>query len=262
MKQLTENEFEKVSPIIYMNEGPTPTFAHSVLEHFIPGCVFVDDSSFPKTILLGTNSGIYFICGVESNDEFNMSLLEFCKTKMGDGEKRFTLFSSNDKWDRLLAATLKEEIKQISRYSFTFHPEKYFYEEFNPQKEFTLQRIDEDTIRNSVYNKEYYEDYWGSVSNFLEKAFGFSVLHNETVASECTTIFRGKAFAEIDIETNTEYRGMGLARSVAHAFIDHCLKNKIVPCWDCTVSNLPSMKLAEKLGFGNPRKYSIFVKNS
>ncbi|MDQ0220661.1 GNAT family N-acetyltransferase [Peribacillus cavernae] len=79
--------------------------------------------------------------------------------------------------------------------------------------------------------------------------------------SECTSIFSSKQFAEIDIATHKDYRGQGLASVIAKAFIGYSLENKIVPTWDCDVSNKPSIKLAEKLGFVNPVEYSIFVKS-
>ncbi|MCK1992103.1 GNAT family N-acetyltransferase [Peribacillus muralis] len=262
MQELDEGEFEKLVPSLYKSVDPIPTFAFAVLEQFMPGFVFVDESHSPKTIGVGTNSGLYFVGGDHENDEFNKQFLRFCRSKLKEG-KRFTLFSGNGKWDELISGCFKEELKQGSRYSFSFQPEGYDVEAIHLQESYTLSRLDEATIRNSSeFNINYYERFWGSAVDFLDKGFGYSVVHDETVvASECTSIFRGKVYAEIDIYTKADYRGMGLAQKAAQAFIEQCLKHKMLPRWDCNVENLASMKLAGRLGFSEPSIYSIFVKN-
>lgn len=109
------------------------------------------------------------------------------------------------------------------------------------------------------YIPGYYEAYWGSIGNYEEKGFGYAILHDAKVISECTSIFASEQFAEIDIATHNDYRGQGLAKIIAKIFINHSLKNNIIPRWDCDISNTTSIKLAKKLGFTNPIKYSIFT---
>ena len=53
--------------------------------------------------------------------------------------------------------------------------------------------------------------------------------------------------------TDPNYRGQGLASSIAEAFIDHCLVNQLKPCWDCDISNTGSIHLGTKLGFTTPQ---------
>ncbi|MNO14222.1 GNAT acetyltransferase [compost metagenome] len=127
---------------------------------------------------------------------------------------------------------------------------------------FILGRITADSIDLSrTLNRAYYEEYWGSVSSFLKNGIGYCVLYENEVVSECTSIFRSAHYAEIDIETSSGFRGQGLGIGAARAFIDECMVKGITPCWDCDVSNEASIKLARKLGFGDPHEYSIFVKH-
>ncbi|MGE7879093.1 GNAT family N-acetyltransferase [Peribacillus muralis] len=262
MQELEKNEFERLLPNLYKRKDTAPTFVFAVLERFIPGFVFADDLNSPKTFFVGTDSGLYFVGGPISNVAFNKHFLKFCSSKLKEG-RRFTLFSGSGGWDGLISDCFKKELKQSSRYSFTFHPEEYGVEEVHLQESFTVSRLDEATIRSShEFNLEYYERFWGSLGHFLDKGFGYSVTNGETaLAGECTSIFRGKVYAEIDIYVDAEYRGMGVAKKAAQAFIDHCLKNGMIPCWDCDVENLASRKLADRLGFREPNSYSIFVKN-
>lgn len=43
-------------------------------------------------------------------------------------------------------------------------------------------------VYNSRKNENsYLNEYWGSVSNFLENGFGYCILHNDIIASECVS---------------------------------------------------------------------------
>ncbi|QPA32140.1 GNAT family N-acetyltransferase [Thermaerobacillus caldiproteolyticus] len=261
MEELKDSEFKKVLPLVSNHAQTCPTFCYSVLNCIIPGVVYVDNSECPQSVLVGTKSGIYFIVGDETNNNFNHSLQAFYINKVQEKKARFTLFSSAKKWDKVINKLFEDKTIQMKRYSFAFSPNQYSFEQLQIPKEFTVTRIDENTIKNSFeFTHTYYEEYWGSVSNFLANGFGYCVLHNERVVSECTSIFVGNTIAEIDIATRKEYRGNGLASISAKAFIDHCLKNDFIPRWDCDVNNLASIKLAKKLGFDTPTEYSIFVR--
>ncbi|MGX1983907.1 GNAT acetyltransferase-like protein [Thermolongibacillus altinsuensis] len=261
MEKLKDSEYKKVLPLINDHGKTCPTFAYSVLYSMISGVVYVDNLECPKTVLIGTSSGIYYIAGDEANHHFNKAFQEFYQKK--DKKARFTLFSSTKRWDEVINKLFEDETVPMKRYSFSFNPNQYSSEQLQIPNEFNVKRIDEHTIKNSLeFNQAYYEEYWGSVSNFLANGFGYCILHNETVASECTSIFVGNAMAEIDIATNKEYRGNGFAFVTAKAFIDHCLQNGFIPRWDCDVHNLASIKLAEKLGFDHPAEYSIFVRKT
>lgn len=263
MEKLKDSEFKKVLRLVSNHAKTCPTFCYSVLNRMIPGVVYADNSKCPKSALVGTKSGIYFIVGDETNHTFNHSFQAFYIHQAQEKRARFTLFSSTAKWDATINKLLKDATVQMKRYSFAFHPNKCSLEPMQIPKEFILKRIDETTIQYSTeFNHSYYEEYWGSVANFLANGFGYCVLHNERVVSECTSIFVGDAIAEVDIATHKEYRGNGLAFITAKAFIHHCLKNNFIPRWDCDVNNLASIKLAKKLGFDHPTEYSIFVRKS
>ncbi|MBT2573090.1 GNAT family N-acetyltransferase [Bacillus sp. ISL-51] len=93
---------------------------------------------------------------------------------------------------------------------------------------------------------------------FLSHGFGLSAFYHGKPVSECTFIFTGDKRAEMDITTQAGFRGMGLARMTAKAFINHCLTCDLTPGWD--VNNMASVSLAEKLGFNEPATFSVFVK--
>ncbi len=254
------NEFEKAINLLKNKNNETyPTFAYSVLNNYITGQVYMDELN--KTVLIGTDSGIFIAGGDEMNTGLDSIFLEIFRSRKNE-KKRFTLFSPSKEWDQVINKLFENELRQMHRYSFHFNKDTYStIKKGKLPKDFIVKRIDEKIITESLeFNESYYNEYWGSVSNFLENGFGYCLLHNDTVVSECTSIFSSSQFAEIDIATKNKYRGMGLAQNVAEIFIEHCIERNLKPNWDCNVNNFASIKLAERLGFENPKEYSVFVR--
>lgn len=258
--QLREHEFLRILPIL--DHHRTPTFAYSIVHRIVPGVVYVDYPKDPKSAFLGTNSGIYYIVGEETNRKFNESFKAFFMQHVKSKHVRFTFFSSSDHWDKVIQRLLKGEFTQMTRKPFVFHPSKFRAENMRIPENFRLQKIDEEIIQRSVdFNESYYEEYWGSVSNFLSNGFGFCLLDGDgKIVSECTSIFLANGYAEIDIVTHPEYRGRGFAALTSKAFIEYCLSKGLIPRWDCDENNVSSMKLAEKLGFSYPQTYCLFIR--
>lgn len=255
---LNQNKFTDLKRTLNKNNINCPTFAYSILDGFIQGTVY-GDSEEPKTILIGTSSGIYFVAGEADNFGFNRFLFELYRKRKSD-KLRFTLFSSSEKWNCTIRNEFNHEMKQLDRFSFSYNLDRKIEEKRLLSSEYSIEKITPEFIKISLeFNEEYYTEYWGSPSNFIENGIGFCVVHNGKVISECTSIFSSQDFAEIDIVTHEDYRGKGLAAIIANTFIEHCLKNSVTPKWDCDVSNYSSIKLAEKLGFASPVEYSIFV---
>ncbi|WP_226577710.1 GNAT family N-acetyltransferase [Halobacillus litoralis] len=235
-----------------------PVFAYSVLDGYITGEVYSDSASL-RTVLVKTNSGLFFICGDADNYTFNHWLInEFIKNK--SDEQRFTIFTASKEWDALFKSQLKGQAKQLKRYSFEYITVGKQSFTLDHHENYKLKRINSAHIEQSIeFGTSYYEEYWGSASEFLNNGFGFCMLSNGKVISEGTSIFCSNDFAEIDIATNEIYRGKGLATEISKAFICHSLENAKIPRWDCDVTNTSSIKLAEKLGFSSTSTYSVFI---
>ncbi|MBM7602962.1 RimJ/RimL family protein N-acetyltransferase [Metabacillus crassostreae] len=257
---LNKQDYSVVKKKITVKENSPPTFALSVLDEYINGTVYADSVNL-QTILIGTNSGIYYVFGNESNDQFNKDFIEFYRKRSNDN-LRFTLFSANTNWDQALIKHLKNELKQIRRLAFTHKNNVRLHTTNTSSENFSIKKIDEKTITNSVeFNNDYYKEYWGSVTNFIENGFGFCILHQGKVVSECTSIFSSKSLIEIDIATQSDFQGFGLATKIGKEFINYSSQKNLIPRWDCDVSNRSSINLAEKLGFTNPKEYTVFVNN-
>ncbi|MGA3675340.1 GNAT family N-acetyltransferase [Lysinibacillus agricola] len=245
--------------IIKETIGRAPTFVYSILDQVIEGAVYADNASF-HSLLFQTDSGIYYVYGVSSSEALVSKLVTIFQESI-EQSKRFTLFSYSDDWSVKIEQRLNGCIKKLERYTFSFDINAYNNREKRNSLDYDFIKINQQQIDHCLeFDNKYYEEYWGSTSNFLENGFGFCLHHGDKIISEAVSIFKSHQFAEIDIITDSNYRGKGLASFIAEKFIDYCLINDLQPCWDCDIQNQGSYHLGTKLGFSNPKKYTVFYK--
>ncbi|MEG0440361.1 MAG: GNAT family N-acetyltransferase [Solibacillus sp.] len=236
-----------------------PTFVFSLLDSTIKGTVLADSTNY-KSFLFQTDSGLYYVAGQLPDELFLKNLVSVFEASVNKG-KRFTLFSPTPAWNQAIENHFDKRVRKIQRYAFSFDLITYKNRKRNEINEYNVIKINQYLIEHCLeFDKKYYDEYWGSVGNFLGNGIGFCVKDKEKIISEVVSIFKSNNYAEIDITTDLSYRGKGLASIVAEKFIDYCLSENIQPRWDCDVDNSASINLGSKLGFINPIKYSIYTK--
>ena len=225
-----------------------PTFVASVLGQVIAGSVFCVNNSY----VVKTASGLYFVSGPVEQTLFQF--LEQCMNETG----RFTLFVSDPSWQQVLE--WHKMLRKVTRDAYTLDSTRY-EALLRSEPRYRITPITAAIIAQSEeFNANYYAEYWGSVEQFLAAGSGFCMVDNGQVICEATAIFQSATVSEIDIFTAEAYRGEGLAKQLAMAFIDHCLEQQRTPHWDCDSDNTASMNLAKKLGFQQPRQYNVYVR--
>jgi GNAT superfamily N-acetyltransferase len=103
------------------------------------------------------------------------------------------------------------------------------------------------------------ESGWNSVADFRRTGYGFAAHDDEAIVCWCTAEYVSDGRCGVGIETVEAYRGRGFATLTAAAFLEHCVERGVIPHWDAWTSNLPSVAVAEKVGFRRSETYSIFV---
>jgi GNAT superfamily N-acetyltransferase len=98
-------------------------------------------------------------------------------------------------------------------------------------------------------------DSFGSIENVLKHTLGFVVLHGETIACEAATGASTRGRIEVGVNTAEEHRGRGLATIACARLIEVCEAKGLSTWWDCAKQNIPSTKLARKLGYRNEQEY-------
>ncbi|MBE7120417.1 GNAT family N-acetyltransferase [Bacillus cereus] len=259
MRRLQIEEYDKVSSLLEENQRTT-TFAYAVCDQNINGEIFINEKLTAGLIV--TTNGIYYLLGDTQDQSYNEDLFSYIKTAIEKTEKRFTLFTSSEEWEMMIEERFSNAFRKIPRMTFQFQREVFEDRKIELSKNtYGIKRIDKNDIeRSNEFTEDYYKEYWGSKEAFLNGGFGFCIEQDGMIVAECVSIFNGNRFAEIDIATHEAHQGKGLAQAVATRFIEHCIQNHIMPCWDCNIDNIPSQKLASKLSFHNPIEYSLFVR--
>ena len=236
-----------------------PTFVYSVLDCIIKGTVLADSSNY-ESLVISTDSGLYYATGQSTDELLLKNIVRIHEASVNQG-KRFTLFSSETTWNQAIEKYLEKKVRKIQRYGFSFDLMAFKNRKISDISELDVTNINQYLIENCLeFDKKYYDEYWDSTDNFLQNGIGFCVKDGERVISEGVSIFKSKKYAEVDIVTDSNYRGKGLASIVAEHFMDHCLCRNIQPRWDCDVDNIASINLGSKLGFINPKEYNVYIK--
>lgn len=113
-------------------------------------------------------------------------------------------------------------------------------------------------LQNFDALREEIESCWNALSDFQQRGFGFCAHNTETIACWCTAEYVSGAQCGIGIETVESHQRQGFATLTASAFAEHCLARGITAHWDAWAHNLPSVAIAEKVGFTKVEDYTIY----
>lgn len=90
---------------------------------------------------------------------------------------------------------------------------------------------------------------WGSPAGLAESGYAWGVLLAEEVISVACTFFLGNRYEDVGVITASKFRRMGLSTACAARLCDEIHARGHVPSWTTSPDNLPSLRVAEKLGF-------------
>lgn len=260
MIELEMPDFKKIMPLL--KDFKQAVLPYAVCEGSNPGRVFVDDLQNPKTTLIWTPVGYYFLVLGQSDMQMLKDLSEllteiFIPASKAMDETGFILIAELDDWQEKTSALLgSREVIEIFRRPFAFNAEKFTargnWREKIPEG-FRLKQVDE-----SLADKAHVLGSWASLDDFMAHGIGYALLDGDKVASICASVFASSQRVEIDVHTGEEYRRRGFASITASALIEECLRQDRQPNWECFWENEESTALALKLGFDQLSDYPVY----
>ena len=190
--KLIKTDYEKVKPLFEELEWNLVTSA--VIEGTSPGRVYVDRVEDPRTSFMCTVEG-YYLAGYYNNDEFNTSLnkLIFEKIFTGDtvrkDETDIAIGFHPDSWKHKMPIIFQGRLPLIT-------PRRHYIctdlriKDWSDQVPdgFKIKPIGEELL-NKPHQEipehlvNWMEINWGSISEFLQKGFGFCMLQGEKIVS-------------------------------------------------------------------------------
>ncbi len=263
MKLLDKNRYNALAPNL-LKVTINNLFARSVIEHCIPGKVYVDNYNNPQTFFVIHPYGMSLLYGDCNNPEFNTWLYDYALNKNKERKNHEWMQAYPGTWDNVLQdlfkdciissaknKTKKEKgiIELNTRVNFKFDPKKYkAFRKENDCSSMHIVRTDAKMFKE-MKGTVVPAYFWKDGEHFEKRGVGFSLFHKNKLASTAYSSFIHDDKLEFGIETLAAFRGKGLAQHTCSALIDYCIKNNYEPIWACLKENISSYKLAQKLGF-------------
>jgi len=260
--ELQPNEFGRVLPM-YRAAGICFPLISAVIHNSQRGQVFADDRETPTSAVVVTDFGFMLFLGAEDNESFNAGVAGLFAA--GEFKPSYLLwYSPPISWQRRLDAVGGNLVKRRERIRFEFDPERAVcLATPNPSPAgFELKSLSAELIsKTEKFGVKIESRFWASAEDFLEHGLGVCLLKDAEVVSICYAAAMVDGLAEIDVATDPEFRGRGLASVTAQVFIRDCLRRRVLPTWDCFDYNTWSIRLALKLGFVSTRNYAFYSFN-
>jgi RimJ/RimL family protein N-acetyltransferase len=238
-----------------------------VFEQRHPARVFIDQINHPSTAFVWDRWGYFYLAGDPNRQETRSSLQELLKGSLlpaskSLGQSDFILWPDSTAWRDVLPDVLPgRSLINIFRRTFHFDPATFYegrYSRPGLPPGFTLTPIDASTIEGQPLLKAEILTAWDTIDAYLQDGLGVCLLDGKQLASVCFSMFVASGAAEVNVFTAEDYRQKGYATLTSAAFIDACLKRKMRPNWECFADNLPSVRLAENLGFKADKDIPVY----
>jgi len=227
MVTLKKHQYDAVRP---MFAGiPQASWHLASMENKNLGAVIVDNFETPVSAYLETPYLFYYFAG-EYDKRFMTEIIDHIVSDLiPAGETRpLFIFSSNQDW--------KDGLENYLR--------PYINPDFGAYLVRRLHHLNVDKYKQIRENITTPDGYAFELSENGATAF----VNGEKVCA-CGDGGLGLGYMDFDVFTHPEHRNKGLALVCCSRLIDHCLDNGLTPQWGCWTINVPSCRLAEKLGF-------------
>jgi len=263
------HELKQPSSSVLAIDCPFPE-ALAIIEGNNPGWVFVDSLNTPRAALVWAQGveGFYLIgdangaAFLESLDAYTEQVL---KPRLRTLGVDWFEVSGSENWNPVIENVFgKRNLKSSQQWVYTLKPRGHkSVTQCKAVGDCQLLRVDQHLLDNlSVSNKEFLfsklVQFWGSVDTFLNTGLGYMLVDGEEIASLCCSSFAAEDVHVIDIETGVSHRRKGYAETVARAFVAECVEKHLQLHWDCMAENTASSRLAEKLGFTQSYRYTLY----
>jgi len=256
MQQLGPSQFARVRRLLPpRRDAGHLAFAHALLDGALPGRVFVDDRSGPRSALLCPESGFYLATGLAHRELADQTIATLQARWLTRLQESRVVVATNDGWASTLRTLLPSEEGRIefhhngSRQDRPDLPSGYRIEPLTEASAAAFgSGIDPWVVRTM-----------GGPESFAARSFGAVVLSEDgSLASACVACAIGGGEAEIEIGTDPRHRRRGLAIVAGAAFVAECAARSLVPAWTCDATNEPSIRCAARLGFTPFRTAAVF----
>lgn len=268
--KLDRQDYYKVKSLLEPAQRNNVTL-NAIINGINRGAIYVDDREEPTTALVDETGIISLFIGDVTNQAFLDALPEFIDNQLkmdtyeSCGGTYFIAVVQNNQWGKALEKAIANKAYEIDNelyYHFVpemFHSLKKHYKTIPDN--LSLKRINNEVIRNDPDGilKGVLEEVWYKLDDFHQDGFGYCITKGHSILSACFSCCVYENQHEISVETfDDTYMNKGLATLVCAAYLEHCIKNDLVPHWSTMDTNQGSKRLANKLGFVYESKLTTY----
>ncbi|MTI67403.1 MAG: GNAT family N-acetyltransferase [Firmicutes bacterium] len=269
MKEILKKDYYKVIDLV--DEGIKYPEVISVIEKNNPGKIFVDNINNPKSALVWNQGMMGFYLIGDSNSKLlikniNRFIDDYIKTFLNDRDIDYIEVSgTTKKWDKTIENIFNNrDLKGWRQLIYTFNEKKIRKQTDNFK--YSIYSLKDNKLNYHKFsNWRYYEnvlsEFWGGVDELVDKFNCYYAVDGNEIIGICYSAFLTSNIKTIGIETDKKYLNKGVGYNLAINCVEEVLKEGKLPWWDCMEKNIPSRKLAEKLGFIKFREYICYSFN-
>jgi len=229
-----------------------------VIDERQKGFVFVDDQHNPGVFFVVHSFGFCQCVVIRENSGWEQKVIRFIYSGiLAESVSKLRLYAVSKSLSLLLD---KESASRSDRIKWKFSKTKV--SESKLLRGFSVSEIDQDDLPSidEFLDVNLSSRFWSSGKDYLQHGVGV-VCKEEAgrVVGVCYSASISGESAEIDIMTSQDFRGQGIAKTVAEEFLRICLMKNISPEWDCYANNIPSVQLASSLGFEKFFTYRFYI---
>lgn len=228
--------------------------AQAVVAGASPGQVWVDDLTCPTATLLYAPEG-WHLFGHECRTSFAEAAGELLAGVFANGRSegwRYACLHYHPAaWGPLVEPLLADFAPQAgAQHYLRYRGPQVDWRAMVP-RDYWMVPVDAALLDSDVAGVDAIDGWgFGGRQQFLERGFGFCLLHDNRVVCACLSDCVVDGCAEVGISTHPDYRRRGFATATAAAAVEHCLARGITSIgWHCWTRNVASVRTAEKAGF-------------
>lgn len=119
--------------------------------------------------------------------------------------------------------------------------------------------LDDITLLETLPHEAQPIGFWGDLRTSLTKGLVAGAIIEGKVVATCFVAARGQRYVDIGVYVLENYRRRRLATAAASFVTRSVQSDGLIPVWGCGSHNLPSLKLARKLGFVEVSKRTYVI---
>ena len=254
--KLDQTAYARVTPLF--QDRDVHLDIDAVLCGDCPGTVYADDVDNPRTACIVSGDG-YYVDGATDNAAFNAAL-----NALFPRDEYFCLYCDFDRWGDVLDDLLVQTYAVPAGRSYLRLGELTMpdWQDHIPDG-YDIRAIDRDLLSSNLEGTddlvEGILETWRSVERFLDKGFGYCVVHHGEIVSHCNADFGVDDRSEVGVGTSWGHRRKGLATLAAAATVSRARDLGLIVGWHCWSNNVGSLGVARKVGFVLDRMFDVCI---